>query len=130
MRDSHCHSAVLTGYIPIGIRSSHTDMTKFRDIEDPGFVAAASQLRRWIKESVRAERGSLSHSAISTLQENAASGVVREGPLEVPCVTHIGSHFNGLTTVSGGSVFQGNFTGRIDGTPWCEAYQMSDTTVR
>jgi hypothetical protein len=57
---THCHSAVLTGYIPIGIRSSHTDMTKFRNIDDPGFVAAASQLRRWIKESVRAERGSLS----------------------------------------------------------------------
>lgn len=32
-------SAILPGYIPIGIRSNHMDMTKFEDRDDPAFVA-------------------------------------------------------------------------------------------
>ncbi|KAF2475988.1 uncharacterized protein BDR25DRAFT_278738 [Lindgomyces ingoldianus] len=44
------HSAILPGYIPIGIRSNHMDMTKFADEDDPGFVAVAGELRRWVKE--------------------------------------------------------------------------------
>ena len=43
------HSAILPGYIPIGIRSNHMDMTKFEHTEDPGFTAVAGELRRWVK---------------------------------------------------------------------------------
>ena len=43
-------SAILPGYIPIGIRSNHMDMTKFEDGDDPGFVAVAGELRRWCRE--------------------------------------------------------------------------------
>ncbi len=42
-------SAILPGYIPIGIRSNHMDMTKFEHAEDPGFTAVAGELRRWVK---------------------------------------------------------------------------------
>jgi hypothetical protein len=44
------HSAILPGYIPIGIRSNHMDMTKFEDVDDPGFLAVAGELRRWCRE--------------------------------------------------------------------------------
>ena len=43
-------SAILPGYIPIGIRSNHMDMTKFASIDDPGFQAVCGELRRWIKQ--------------------------------------------------------------------------------
>lgn len=43
-------SAILPGYIPIGIHSNHRDMTKYEDAEDPGFVAICGELRRWVKE--------------------------------------------------------------------------------
>ncbi|KAK1837152.1 Tetratricopeptide repeat-domain-containing protein [Podospora conica] len=42
-------SAILPGYIPIGIRGNHSDMTKFTSADDPGFVAVCGELRRWIK---------------------------------------------------------------------------------
>ena len=43
-------SAIIPGYIPIGIRSNHMDMTKFEHGDDPGFTAVAGELRRWVKE--------------------------------------------------------------------------------
>ncbi|KAH8671817.1 TPR domain protein [Tricladium varicosporioides] len=43
------HSAILPGYVPIGIRSNHMDITKFEHEDDPGFIAIAGELRRWIK---------------------------------------------------------------------------------
>ncbi|OCL01598.1 hypothetical protein AOQ84DRAFT_401722 [Glonium stellatum] len=41
------HSAILPGYIPIGIRANHMDMTKFESEDDPGFKAVAGEIRRW-----------------------------------------------------------------------------------
>ncbi|RYP49165.1 hypothetical protein DL769_011116 [Monosporascus sp. CRB-8-3] len=49
-------SAILPGYIPIGIRRNHMDMTKFTSIDDPGFVAVCGELRRWIRHMSAAER--------------------------------------------------------------------------
>ena len=43
-------SAILPGYIPIGIHADHMNMTKFDSINDPGFLAIYGELRRWIKE--------------------------------------------------------------------------------
>ncbi|KAL2199927.1 P-loop containing nucleoside triphosphate hydrolase protein [Corynascus similis CBS 632.67] len=43
-------SAILPGYIPIGIRGNHMDMTKFASADDPGFQAVCGELRRWIKQ--------------------------------------------------------------------------------
>ncbi|KAH0544912.1 hypothetical protein FGG08_000992 [Glutinoglossum americanum] len=43
------HSAILPGYIPIGIRSNHMDITKFEGEGDPGFEAVTGELCRWIK---------------------------------------------------------------------------------
>jgi hypothetical protein len=43
-------SAILPGYIPIGIRGNHMDMTKFASVDDPGFLAVCGELRRWIKQ--------------------------------------------------------------------------------
>ncbi|RKK57123.1 hypothetical protein BFJ69_g17567 [Fusarium oxysporum] len=42
-------SAILPGYIPIGIHGNHMDMTKFATTDDPGFVALCGELRRWIR---------------------------------------------------------------------------------
>ncbi|KAH7320655.1 hypothetical protein B0I35DRAFT_510509 [Stachybotrys elegans] len=51
-------SAVLPGYIQIGIRADHSHMTKFQTTEDAGFVAVTSELDRWIKQAGRvAEKG-------------------------------------------------------------------------
>lgn len=49
-------SAILPGYIPIGIHGNHMDMTKFASIDDPGFTAVCGELRRWIKEVVAMEK--------------------------------------------------------------------------
>lgn len=43
-------SAILPGYIPIGIHSNHMDMTRFGTTDDPGFVAVCGELSRWVKE--------------------------------------------------------------------------------
>ncbi|CAN9414990.1 unnamed protein product [Alternaria alternata] len=43
------HSAILPGYIPIGIRQNHMGMTKFCELDDPGFVAIVGEVRRWVK---------------------------------------------------------------------------------
>lgn len=43
-------SAILPGYIPIGIHGNHMDMTKFASVDDPGFLAVCGELRRWIKQ--------------------------------------------------------------------------------
>ncbi|KAF0318883.1 hypothetical protein GQ607_013842 [Colletotrichum asianum] len=43
-------SAILPGYVPIGLRNNHQDMTKFSALEDPGFIAVCAELRRWNKE--------------------------------------------------------------------------------
>jgi hypothetical protein len=45
----------LPGYIPIGIRNNHMDMTKFEHANDPGFVAVAGELRRWVKDLAAAQ---------------------------------------------------------------------------
>ena len=49
------HSAILPGYIPIGIRSNHMDMTKFENADDPGFAIFAGELRRWVKHLAATE---------------------------------------------------------------------------
>ncbi|UKZ79212.1 hypothetical protein TrVFT333_006962 [Trichoderma virens FT-333] len=53
------HSAILPGYIPIGIHGNHMDMTKFASKDDPGFVAVCGELRRWIREISRVGRQNL-----------------------------------------------------------------------
>lgn len=42
-------SAILPGYIPIGIRRNHMNMTKFEQGDDPSFTAVVGQLRGWVK---------------------------------------------------------------------------------
>ncbi|EMT62469.1 Protein SERAC1 [Fusarium odoratissimum] len=43
------HSAILPGYISIGIHRNHAEMTKFSNSEEPGFVAICGELKRWMK---------------------------------------------------------------------------------
>ncbi|KAI0437652.1 hypothetical protein F4803DRAFT_565895 [Xylaria telfairii] len=44
------HSAIIPGYIPIGIHSNHMDMCRFETADDPGFISIYGELRRWIGE--------------------------------------------------------------------------------
>ncbi|PGH23622.1 hypothetical protein AJ80_02403 [Polytolypa hystricis UAMH7299] len=43
------HSAIVPGYISIGIHKNHLEMTKFDDPNDPGFVNISRELRRWVR---------------------------------------------------------------------------------
>ena len=36
--------------MPIGIHSDHKGMTKFEEINDPGFISVTDELLRWTKE--------------------------------------------------------------------------------
>ncbi|OBS25749.1 hypothetical protein FPOA_06284 [Fusarium poae] len=49
------HSAILPGYISIGIHKNHSDMTKFNSADEPGFVAICGELRRWIVKIRRSQ---------------------------------------------------------------------------
>jgi hypothetical protein len=74
-------------------------MTKFEDVQDPGFVAVAGELRRWTKSLGR--------------QQNSGPPQVRpeSSGRRVLSITQGSPQFHGQTTVSGGSSFQGNFIG-------------------
>ena len=43
------HSAILPEYIHMGIRDNHIGMTKFKSVDDPGFVRVTGELQRWVK---------------------------------------------------------------------------------
>jgi len=105
------HSAILPGYIPIGIRSNHMDMTKFKDAEDPGFVAVAGELRRWVKDIARSNGRQSSLGGEDSQQSSGDEEPQDSAGHRVLRITQGGSRF-GPTTVTGGSVFQGNFVGR------------------
>ncbi|RKK17486.1 hypothetical protein BFJ65_g7820 [Fusarium oxysporum f. sp. cepae] len=49
-------SAILPGYIPVGIHGDHMGMTKFASQDDPGFVAVCGELQRWAREIDEVER--------------------------------------------------------------------------
>ncbi|KAI0456108.1 hypothetical protein F5B21DRAFT_502584 [Xylaria acuta] len=44
------HSAIIPGYISIGIRSNHMGMCRFETADDPGFVSIYGELHEWIRE--------------------------------------------------------------------------------
>jgi len=82
-------------------------MTKFGDVEDPGFIAVTGELRRWIK--------SISQSQIvdQSPYRSAGNGDHQgSSGYRTLTITQGSPQFHGPTTVSGGSVFQGNFVGR------------------
>jgi hypothetical protein len=80
------------------------DMTKFEGPDDPGFVAVTGELRRWIKEL---------QPRISSSQGTTNEEAGEEAPNQhILRITQGGSQFHGPTTVSGGTVFQGNYIGR------------------
>lgn len=86
-------------------------MTKFEDMNDPGLVAVAGELRRWIKQVVGAEKPGRAEPLTRSSEHrplNQEVGAERQ----VLSITQGGSEYNGPTTVSGGSVFQGNYVGR------------------
>jgi hypothetical protein len=100
------HSAILPGYIPIGIRSNHMDMTKFGDSNDPGFVAVAGELRRWTRELARSQKPEIDAGG----DESEHAG--ERNPGRILRITQGGSQF-GSSTVNGGTLRQGNFIGSI-----------------
>lgn len=58
-------SAILPGYVPIGIHSNHMNMARFTNVEDPGFVAVCGELRRWTRDA----QGNTRRHANSSLDE-------------------------------------------------------------
>ncbi|KAL9090850.1 MAG: hypothetical protein Q9165_005058 [Trypethelium subeluteriae] len=99
-------SAILPGYIPIGIHANHMDMTKFISADDAGFRAVVGELHRWVK-ALRPAGATLTDSSADT----AESATGEREDRQVLRITQEGSRFTGSTTVSGGSLFQGNFAG-------------------
>ncbi|TPX13273.1 uncharacterized protein E0L32_006246 [Thyridium curvatum] len=49
-------SASLPGHIAVGIHAKHKDIARFGNGDDPGFVAVAQELRRWVREIDLTER--------------------------------------------------------------------------
>ena len=83
-------------------------MTKFAGVGDPGFAAVAGELRRWTKE--------LARLGIATTWGETSRQSVDQGDGDTPRkevlrITQGGSEFSGPTSVSGGSLFQGNYIG-------------------
>lgn len=66
------NSARLPGYIPIGIRANHMDMTKFDNADNPGFKAVAGELQRWVKALTQA--GMTSNGPPTDITEEATRG--------------------------------------------------------
>ena len=87
------------------------DMVRFEDINEPGLVAIAGELRRWIKGVVGAEGPGRSEQRTRSSEHRSLPQEVG-AERQVISITQGGSEYNGPTTVSGGSVFQGNFVGR------------------
>jgi hypothetical protein len=93
------------------------DMAKFEREDDPGFIAVAGELRRWVKESITSESSRSPQLEAEGSQRCSVGEEAGGNPLErqVLGITQGGSEFHGPTTVSGGSLFQGNYVGRNDG---------------
>jgi hypothetical protein len=83
------------------------NMTKFENVDDPGFKAVAGELRRWVKESIQPRNARSVSPRRSVNEENNGRQALR--------ISQGGSQFYGQTTVSGGSLFQGNYIGRDGG---------------
>ncbi|KAM0554742.1 hypothetical protein ACHAPJ_006814 [Fusarium lateritium] len=59
------HSAILPGYISIGIHKNHAEMTKFARPDEPGFVAICGELKRWMKRIQQTQSKSQKHTAVT-----------------------------------------------------------------
>lgn len=86
-------------------------MTKFEVVDDPGFIAVAGELRRWVKELAKVENTRPIQSGTVGLEGRRAS---QEADTRTPGrqalnITQGGSEYSGPITVSGGSLFQGNY---------------------
>lgn len=92
------------------------DMTKFEDVEDPGFIYIAGELRRWIKELINTKNAGSRQLGIGSSQDIASGGAGQSSSeRKVINITQGGSQFNGTITVCGGTLFQGNHIGRGGG---------------
>ncbi|KAF5249950.1 hypothetical protein FOXYS1_14964 [Fusarium oxysporum] len=59
------HSAILPGYISIGIHKNHAEMTKFSNSGEPGFVAICGELKRWMKRIQQTQSMPQPHSHVA-----------------------------------------------------------------
>ncbi|KAL5588577.1 hypothetical protein FOBRF1_015105 [Fusarium oxysporum] len=59
------HSAILPGYISIGIHKNHAEMTKFSNSGEPGFVAICGELKRWMKRIQQTQSMPQLHSHVA-----------------------------------------------------------------
>lgn len=88
-------------------------MTKFHALDDPGFVAVAAEIRRWVKalvvsaDDINSTRESTGNP--STYRSSSETGSALEP--RVLRITQGGSEYTGTTTVSGGLLIQGNYVG-------------------
>ncbi|XTI83742.1 P-loop containing nucleoside triphosphate hydrolase protein [Cenococcum geophilum] len=82
------HSAILPGYIPIGIRNNHINMTKFENANDPGFAIFAGELRRWVKHLAAVENTGVPE--VITAQPSQAEQRQDRAQLPFPHITFSG----------------------------------------
>ncbi|CVK96463.1 uncharacterized protein FPRN_12416 [Fusarium proliferatum] len=59
------HSAILPGYISIGIHKNHAEMTKFSNSGEPGFLAICGELKRWMKRIQQPQSKPQEHSHVA-----------------------------------------------------------------
>jgi hypothetical protein len=84
------------------------DMTKFEGMDDPGLISVAGELRRWARELVRPR---IARAVDETSEQGVSQGDGETQGKGVLRIIQGGSEFHASTTVSGGSLFQGNYIG-------------------
>ena len=85
-------------------------MTKFENADDPGFKAVVGELRRWVKDLARFESAGPPHVQSPHRGKTSEEAGGRTLEQQVLRITQ-GSPQFGPNTISGGSVFQGNYVG-------------------
>ena len=98
------YSAIIPDRTYIGIRANHMEMTKFRREDDPGFIAVAEEIRRWMGEI---------RLGPTRLEAHESGETVRSGDSVRPSLSIIqsGGEWSGPVLVSGGVLVQGNTVG-------------------
>ena len=99
-------SAILPGYISIGIRGDHSDMAKFSQTNDPGFMAICREIRRWARDMggpKRSEVPRLLPGSDANARNDSSPAMHGDGNIQ-----YIAS--GGRQTIVGGNYFEAGAT--------------------
>ncbi|KAI1423216.1 Alpha/Beta hydrolase protein [Xylaria sp. FL1777] len=111
-------SAILDGYLAIGIHADHWNIARFSSADDPGFIRVLGELRRWINQLADVddehdervwdvERTRSSNFAAIKRGEDGEMGGSEDGGFTGGAITIWGNVTNSVIT-NGNHIIQGN----------------------